>query len=128
MKKLQKSLYTISLIAFFAIAFTSCNRFDDLTGDFLIGTWENTFSDDGDIGYIYCTFNQNGTGRLVEVYDGIVDDEEDFIYVHYPEESRINIIIDDDEVVQILYKKISNKKVEVYGSSVFGPVGIWKKQ
>lgn len=98
----------------------SCGNDDDETKDFLIGTWKHQFS----TGYVYYTFNENGTGRYLEIDENEKHDDA-FTYIHYPKECRIKLI-EEGEVEYIYYEKVSDTQLLVYDFS--DDVDVWIKQ
>lgn len=85
-------------------AFSSCKDDDEdnKAGYSIVGTWKCTYNypDFGPGDYDLLTFNTDGTGRLIEFYDGEIDDDEFFTYSYTG-----NVIImycgDEREVIMI---------------------------
>ena len=124
--KYAHTFILVLLCSLISFTFTACSNDEPEpeTGkkDFLVGTWKYQFYDDG---FVYYTFNENGTGRVFEKDGGDIDQDDTFTYIHYPIEQRIKVFWYDD-YENISYEKISNTRIIVYNFS--DDVEIWEKQ
>lgn len=124
------TLFLAILLSMTSAIFTACS--DDDNGpkgsdDFLVGTWKYQFDY---AGYVYYTFNADGTGNITEYDDGQIDQQAKISYTHYPNESKIKVIIFEngviDEILTVEYDKISDSRLIVYDFS--DETELWEKQ
>ncbi len=126
--KYVHNLILVLLCTLISSTLSACSDDDDdeqkvESKDFLVGTWKYKFSDDG---FVYYTFNEDGSGRVYENDGGHIDQDETFTYIHYSKEFRFKYISEDGYIENVSYEKISDTRIIVYD---FGDdVENWVKQ
>ncbi len=125
--KYVQSLFLVLFCALICSTFIACSddEKDPEEKDFLIGTWKYSWDKDGDEGYIYYIFNEDGTGRMFEFDNGQVEYDESFTYIHFPKESRVKYFIEGYSE-SVRYEKISDTRIVVFDLN--DDVENWVKQ